>query len=56
MHISLTSADNRTKRRRHLTGKRDFKEFSQNNDQSNHRRVQISPQLQVAALQYLRTC
>ncbi|XP_037787511.1 metal transporter CNNM4-like [Penaeus monodon] len=47
--------DNRTKRRRQQIGRRDFKEFSQTGNQTNHKRVQISPQMQVAALQYLRT-
>lgn len=50
------AADNRTKRRRQQIGRRDFKEFSQTGNQTNHKRVQISPQMQVAALQYLRTC
>ncbi|XP_064101866.1 unextended protein-like isoform X2 [Macrobrachium nipponense] len=48
--------DNRSKRRREILGRRDFTEFSQQpGHQTNHKRVQISAQLQVAAFQYLRT-
>ncbi|XP_045597380.1 unextended protein [Procambarus clarkii] len=47
--------DNRTKRRRLHIGRPDFTEFSHPANQPNLKRVQISPQLQVAALQYLRT-
>ncbi|XP_068214034.1 unextended protein-like [Palaemon carinicauda] len=47
--------DNRSKRRRAILGRRDFTEFSQAGNQTNHKRVQISSQLQVAAFQYLRT-
>ncbi|XP_066950363.1 unextended protein-like isoform X2 [Macrobrachium rosenbergii] len=47
--------DNRSKRRREIMGRRDFTEFSQTGNQTNHKRVQISAQLQVAAFQYLRT-
>ncbi|KAK4293929.1 hypothetical protein Pmani_033418 [Petrolisthes manimaculis] len=47
--------DNRTRRRRQVIGRPDFTEFSHPSNQTNHKRVQISPQMQVAALQYLRT-
>ncbi|XP_050734482.1 unextended protein-like isoform X2 [Eriocheir sinensis] len=47
--------DNRTRRRREATGRPDFTEFSNPTNQTNHKRVQISAQLLVAALQYLRT-
>ncbi|XP_042206392.1 unextended protein-like [Homarus americanus] len=47
--------DNRSRRRRQHVGRPDFAEFSQPGNQTNHKRAPISPQLQVAALQYLRT-
>ncbi|XP_076048568.1 metal transporter uex isoform X2 [Oratosquilla oratoria] len=49
--------DNKTKRKRHLIGRRDFTEFSQatGNNLPNNKKVQISSQMQVAAFQYLRT-
>ncbi|XP_045128204.1 unextended protein-like isoform X1 [Portunus trituberculatus] len=47
--------DNKTKRRRQVTGRPNFTEFSNPTNQTNHKRVQISAQMLVAALQYLRT-
>nr|XP_053644954.1 unextended protein-like [Cherax quadricarinatus] len=47
--------DNRSRRRRLHICRPDFTEFSNLNNQTNQKRVQISPQMQVAALQYLRT-
>ncbi|KAF2365512.1 Cyclic nucleotide-binding-like [Trinorchestia longiramus] len=47
--------DNKSKRRRTKAGRRDFTEFSSNTQTTGPRKLQVSPQLQVACYQYLRT-